>query len=237
MSRAFEADSSDTHLKNPSMLHQKRDGRHKSPRRAGSLHAGSSVHAHLPTAAPIPSSAATVPRPEVNNKGTGDIKSLNDEDGRSAEFVNGSSSASTLPSPASLFSNNHNMSYTGNPSSLHALTPLTSSESSPPGKLPSPRSSKPSTETICAPSAPYNLPDTDISHLSATMTPVQTPPEDRIPVLPTDGKYGVKIYYDPMLDPKFAKLPKTQRHHPHYKAIERKVRDNHTVYSKDAVVL
>jgi histone-lysine N-methyltransferase SETD1 len=53
------------------------------------------------------------------------------------------------------------------------------------------------------------------------MTPVQTPPEERIPVLPTDGRYGQKLYYDPMLDPKFARLPKPLKQ-PHYKPIERK---------------
>lgn len=211
------------------MSHSKREGGPKSPRRTGSLHAGPSVNSR-----PLSSSATTSSRSEVNiAEDNITTNSADDDDKRSGEILNSVGSTSSLASPASLFSNN--MSYTGQPSSLHALTPLTSSESSPPGKLPSPRSAKPTTEATHTAPTSYN-PPTDIPNLSDAMTPVQTPPEERIPVLPTDGRYGLKLYYDPMLDPKFARLPKPLKQ-PHYKPIERKVCDNHNEYPRDVVVL
>ncbi|KAF2200817.1 hypothetical protein GQ43DRAFT_432186 [Delitschia confertaspora ATCC 74209] len=113
------------------------------------------------------------------------------------------------------------MSYLGQASSIHALTPLTNSDSSPPGKIASPLTAKPPNETMHPTAPSYNPASTDLpSTISHTITPVQTPPERRIPVLPTDGKYGAKIYYDPILDSKKG-LPKHDRK-PHYKLIERK---------------
>ncbi|KAE8864963.1 hypothetical protein PTNB73_05851 [Pyrenophora teres f. teres] len=47
-----------------------------------------------------------------------------------------------MPPASSILSAPSNMSRSGHKHSLHALTPLTSSDSSPPGKLPSPRASK-----------------------------------------------------------------------------------------------
>ncbi|KAH7132421.1 hypothetical protein B0J11DRAFT_428193 [Dendryphion nanum] len=102
------------------------------------------------------------------------------------------------------------MSYPGQAASLHALTPLTSTDSSPPGKLSSPRSAKPSHETLYATGSSSHLalsgPHKDIA---ATMTPVHTPPETRIPTRPIDGIMGKRLVYDPLLDPKLD--PKNQK--------------------------
>jgi histone-lysine N-methyltransferase SETD1 len=57
------------------------------------------------------------------------------------------------------------------------------------------------------------------------MTPVHTPPETRMSIFPTDGDLGLRVIYDPMLDPKTRRnkaLPAK------YGAISVKVRDKHT---------
>ncbi|KAF2683407.1 hypothetical protein K458DRAFT_305153 [Lentithecium fluviatile CBS 122367] len=108
------------------------------------------------------------------------------------------------------------MSYTGRHPSLHALTPLTSTDSSPPGKLPSPRSAKPSHETMYA--TPHDAPSSAIAKTAAeTITPVHTPPEARISIWPSDGKLGQRLYYDPMMDEKLDS--RARRAPPTYKEI------------------
>jgi [histone H3]-lysine4 N-trimethyltransferase SETD1 len=210
------------------MLPLKPDPRSQSPRRAGSLQAGSSVNPR-----PLPPSGTKSSRSEgFIAEDNNNINSTDNDGKRPGDILNGVESTSSLASPSSLFPNTRNMSYTGQPSSLHALTPLTSSESSPPGKLPSPRSAKPPHETMHATSASQNPPPADI-HVSDTMTPVQTPPEERISVFPTDGRYGMKIIVDPMLNPRIAKSSRQ----PHYKPIERKVCDIHNEHPQDVVVL
>ncbi|KAF2111338.1 hypothetical protein BDV96DRAFT_499437 [Lophiotrema nucula] len=91
------------------------------------------------------------------------------------------------------------MSYPGQATSLHALTPLTSTDSSPPGKLPSPRSVRPMTDSMHAThTSSLTAPQ---KNASATMTPAHTPPETRRTARPTDGKMGQRIVFDPQLDP------------------------------------
>lgn len=136
-------------------------------------------------------------------------------------------SASSAASP--VFSHSGNMSYPGRTTSLHALTPLTSSDSSPPGKLPSPRSAKPSYETMHAATpqtAPSSAPAKDGAD---TITPVHTPPDTRKSIWPGDGNLGVKVLYDPWLDPK---LDRKGKHHykPKYANIKNKsVRAGYTI--------
>jgi histone-lysine N-methyltransferase SETD1 len=108
------------------------------------------------------------------------------------------------------------MSRTGPRSNLHALTPLTSSDSSPPGKLPSPRSATPAYDTMLAASKPT---PTD----TITITPVNTPPDSRPSVWPADGVLGQRLTYDPLLDPKLDKKARNTRS-PSYKPILDKVR-------------
>lgn len=108
------------------------------------------------------------------------------------------SSAALSVSPAS-----NTMSYSGRTASLHALTPLTSSDSSPPGKLPSPRSAKPPNETMHAATTSHTAPSSaPAKHTADTITPVHTPPETRKSIWPADGNIGVKMLYDPQLDRK-----------------------------------
>ncbi|KAF2015843.1 hypothetical protein BU24DRAFT_462063 [Aaosphaeria arxii CBS 175.79] len=95
------------------------------------------------------------------------------------------------------------MSYSGHSISLHALTPLTSTDSSPPGKFPSPRSAKISNETLHTTGASSHIaPMGHMNNSTGTMTPVHTPPETKISTRPEDGNMGMRISYDPLLDQK-----------------------------------
>ncbi|KAF1950397.1 hypothetical protein CC80DRAFT_554391 [Byssothecium circinans] len=102
------------------------------------------------------------------------------------------------------------MPHAGRNPSLHALTPLTSTDSSPPGKLPSPRHAKQSHETMnaSAHTAPSSAPLRDAAD---TITPVHTPPDGRISIWPADGKLGQRLNYDPALDSKLDKKAKHGR--------------------------
>jgi [histone H3]-lysine4 N-trimethyltransferase SETD1 len=175
--------------------------------------------------------------PGVTSAGTGEnnvtednstTHSPNDHGLRSTDLLNRAGSDSSVPSSASsVFSTANNMSFTGHNPSLHALTPLTSTDSSPPGKLPSPRSAKPSHETMYATS--NNAPSSAIAKTAAdTITPVHTPPEARISIWPADGKLGQRLYYDPMMDDKLDSRAK--RAPPPYKDIYDKVREGHTCF-------
>ncbi|PVH91074.1 hypothetical protein DM02DRAFT_647417 [Periconia macrospinosa] len=102
------------------------------------------------------------------------------------------------------------MSHAGRHPSLHTLTPLTSTDSSPPGKLPSPRHPAHSHETMSA--TPYSAPSSAPAKIAPdTITPVHTPPDARISIWPADGKLGVRLNYDPMMDSKLDKKAKHGR--------------------------
>lgn len=135
------------------------------------------------------------------------------------------SDSSTASSASSVFSVANNMSYTGRNPSLHALTPLTSTDSSPPGKLPSPRSAKPAHEAMYA--TTHNAPSSAIAkNATDTITPVHTPPDARISIRPADGKLGQRLYYDVMMDPN-NKDQRAKRVPPKYTEIYDKVREGH----------
>jgi len=110
------------------------------------------------------------------------------------------------------------MSRSGQAISLHALTPLTSSDSSPPGKLPSPRSAKPPYETMSATISSRAAPSSALHHDPDTITPVNTPPETRLSVWPADGIVAKRLVYDPTTDTKLDKKARQLRH-PQYKSI------------------
>ncbi|KAE9974189.1 hypothetical protein EG328_003975 [Venturia inaequalis] len=86
---------------------------------------------------------------------------------------------------------------------MSALTPLTNAESSPSnGKMLSPRSTKRTYDDMRngASESPYLAPTTDTP---GTITPVQTPPENRLQARPGPGVVkGLKITLDPVLDHK-----------------------------------
>ncbi|PSN65351.1 hypothetical protein BS50DRAFT_497257 [Corynespora cassiicola Philippines] len=104
------------------------------------------------------------------------------------------------------------MSNLGPAASLHALTPLTSTDSSPPGKLASPRSTKPAHDTMHANTVSHTAPGSAPSSnaAAATITPVHTPPETRTSVFPTEGEFGKRLSYDPLLDAKLDKRSKSK---------------------------
>lgn len=138
----------------------------------------------------------------------------------SGDLLNGVGSASSLASTvSSVFSNNQTTmsSYPGQTSSLHALTPLTNTDSSPPGKPLSPRSAKLSDDTMHATTtSPYTAPSADLSqNVSETMTPVHTPPEHGRQARPGPGEpKGFRLFYDPMLDPKLSQLSQSEQKKP-----------------------
>ncbi|KAF2474882.1 SET domain-containing protein [Lindgomyces ingoldianus] len=203
------------------MLHYCRDREDNQTRRAGSHRASSSVNTNPPSSAP--SAVACGENIATEDKNTTPSP---EDDNRSGDLLNGVGSTSSLASSASsVFSSATNMSYPGHTSSLHALTPLTSTDSSPPGKLPSPRSAQPSTETMHATAAlPHCAPATNVSNnVAETMTPVHTPPDAKLAVRPTDGNMGSRILYDPMLIPKTANQGRHEKKPaPRYKDIVEK---------------
>lgn len=147
---------------------------------------------------------------------------------RSDELLNLVDSGSATPSPASsTFSPPITMSRSGHAISLHALTPLTSSDSSPPGKLPSPRSAKPSYETMSATASSRTAPSSALNNETDTITPVNTPPETKRTIWPADGVVAKRLYYDPSTDTKIDKKARQSRP-PQYKSIVDKVRDGYT---------
>lgn len=194
-------------------------------RRAASRCAGSSVKSGSEPAA-IASSAAGETRTtrhrnilySPNNDARRPGELLDDLD---ADSSTPTSTCSNSPAPST-------MSRSGQRTSHHALTPLTSSDSSPPGKLPSPRSTKPSYETMHATTASSRgAPSSAPNNVANTITPVNTPPETRISVFPSDGVLGQRLTYDPVLDPKLDKKARQSRT-PKYTSILDKVREGYT---------
>lgn len=133
---------------------------------------------------------------------------------------------SSVPSSASPVFSPNAMSHAARHPSLHALTPLTSTDSSPPGKLPSPRHPAQPHDTMSASS--YSAPPSAPSKIAPeTITPVHTPPDARISIWPADGKLGQRLSYDPVLDTKLDKKARNGRSSV-YKPILDKVRDGYT---------
>ncbi|KZF24656.1 histone H3-K4 methyltransferase Set1 [Xylona heveae TC161] len=123
------------------------------------------------------------------------------------DLLNGVGSASSHASTvSSVFSANNQLSIISNAgaiSNLHNLTPLTNTESSPPGKAPSSpqfKSTYGHTPTDGSPGFVEPLPDSDAMVANA-MTPAHTPLESRLSARPA-GVKGSIATYDPELDPK-----------------------------------
>ena len=116
------------------------------------------------------------------------------------------------------------MSRSGQRITLQALTPLTNTDSSPPppGKLASPQSMKSSYETMHTSAASLAVPSGTLANGTDTITPINTPPETRISIFPSDGVLGQRITYDPLLDSKLDKKARQSRP-PTYKQILDKV--------------
>ncbi|KAL1654894.1 histone methyltransferase set1 [Didymella pomorum] len=111
------------------------------------------------------------------------------------------------------------MSRSGQRITLQALTPLTNTDSSPPpGKLASPRSTRSSYDTMHKSTASRAAPSSAPANGTDTITPINTPPETRISIFPSDGVLGQRITYDPLLDSKLDKKARQSRP-PTYKQI------------------
>jgi histone-lysine N-methyltransferase SETD1 len=189
----------------------------RTPRRTGSQRAGSSACLHSVVTA---TSATSETR---SNKKQPNLDSPHDNARRVDELLNCVDSGSATPSStSSTFSPPTTMSRSGQSISLHALTPLTSSDSSPPGKLLSPRSAKPSYETMSATASSLPAPSSAPNNDTNTITPINTPPETRRSVWPADGVVAKRLYYDPSTDTKLDKKARQNRP-PQYKSIVDKV--------------
>lgn len=225
MSRASAAALRNISPSTPSTLFDAHGIADEASRRASSHRADSSVscYSHAIALASPPPSAL------FSNEDKNTTHTPANHDNCPDNLLNSAGSESSLTSSASsVFSNaDSKMSYPGQAASLHALTPLTSTDSSPPGKLPSPRSANSTHEPLHATidnsnSVPSGLPR-NVTH---TMTPVHTPPEPVISTRPTDGKLGVFAVYDPFLDQTLPSKERRKGGKAKYKDIVEKVRDN-----------
>ncbi|CAI9635003.1 histone H3-k4 methyltransferase set1 [Alternaria burnsii] len=179
------------------------DREERSLRREASRRSDSSATLHSASAGPATRAGGETRRIGLRNNSD----SPNNDARRPSDLLDDVDSDSSAPTPASsTFSAPPTMSRSGQNISLHALTPLTSSDSSPPGKLPSPRSSKLSHETMhTTSSSTHAAPSSAPNNVADTITPINTPPETRISVFPADGVLGQRSTYDAQLDPKLDK--------------------------------
>ncbi len=135
------------------------------------------------------------PKSAKNADGTKRANTTDEIESLPGDLLNGAGSASSTSTASSIFSTNHQphtMTFPhGNP--LHALTPLTNSEFSPPEKLISP-----SQETYSGVEQ-----DLKVTSVSAAMTPIHTPPSPYLSARPSGlAVKGCKATYDPELDKK-----------------------------------
>jgi [histone H3]-lysine4 N-trimethyltransferase SETD1 len=223
MSRISSGSFADFFPSAPSVLQQKRK------RGAHDRHAKSPTHANASSCLTPPTTAGgpreqrhvphaeVVPKQELEQEGKGSSPEDNELRRRdTGDLLNGVGSASSLTSTASsVFSSNNNGSatvgYKGLASDLHALTPITNAESSPPGKALSPRLANAYLEKVSlARSTNHDRREKDgIARGAATITPNSTPPQVRLQARPGPGEVkGFKTTYDPELDPKLSSKDK-----------------------------
>ena len=151
--------------------------------------------------------------------------------GENGDLLTGVGSASSLASTASsVFSHGGqpNMAtYTGVSGQQHALTPLTNTDSSPPGKNLSPRSAKAPSDHMPARSVDlYASADATSNNVSETITPIHTPPEAKLQARPGPGEEkGSKLVWDPELDEKLPPKDK-KRFKAKYKQFGQEVRQD-----------
>jgi [histone H3]-lysine4 N-trimethyltransferase SETD1 len=135
------------------------------------------------------------PKSAKNANGMKKPNTTDETDSIPGDLLNGAGSASSTSTASSVFSSNQqpNTMTFSHGSSLHALTPLTNSEFSPPEKLVSPlQDTDPSADR-----------DLKVTSLSAAMTPIQTPPSLHLSARPSGMVVkGCKATYDPELDKK-----------------------------------
>lgn len=133
------------------------------------------------------------------------LPALDDNDSPQGDLLNGVGSASSHTSTiSSVFSAPPATSTFGGPSNLNILTPLTTDDSSPPGKAMSPHPSIANSATVLSRDQ-NNDRSPSKAHVAApkSQTPEQVSIATRIHVRdPNRGVKGEKCTYDPWLDPK-----------------------------------
>lgn len=144
---------------------------------------------------PIQDDNPSAPKPAKNAAARIKPNTTDETESFPGDLLNGAGSTSSTSTASSVFSSNQppaTMTFShGNP--LHALTPITNSESSPPEKLTSPlQEADPGVDK-----------DVKVALPSATMTPIQTPPSLHLSARPSGLVVkGCKATYDPELDKK-----------------------------------
>ncbi|MCJ1389737.1 histone methyltransferase set1 [Xylographa bjoerkii] len=135
------------------------------------------------------------------------------------DLLNGVGSASSSSTTSSVFSNHHRTEVASNNNGrilLATLTPLTNTDSSPPGRNDSPPNcaKQPPLASINVHNeAPLVLPaHTDMEQMSATLTPISSPGSGPSQARPGRGEpKGTKAIYDPELDKKLSSKDKKSR--------------------------
>ncbi|MCJ1377405.1 histone methyltransferase set1 [Xylographa soralifera] len=135
------------------------------------------------------------------------------------DLLNGVGSASSSSTTSSVFSNHHPTEVISNGNGgilLATLTPLTNTDSSPPGRNDSPpkRAKQPPLSSINVHNeAPPVLPaHTDMEQMSPALTPISSPGSGPSQARPGRGEAkGTKATYDPELDKKLSSKDKKSR--------------------------
>lgn len=149
--------------------------------------------------------------------------------GETGDFTNGLSSASSLTSTSSsVFSRCGQpgmAAHSGVLAQNHTLTPLTTSDSSPPGKTLSPKPTTIPGDLMSSSDVGVpNVASAASNNASDAITPIQTPPTLRLQPRPGPGEEkGAKLIWDPELDSQIP-LKDKKRHKPKYKVFGTEVR-------------
>ena len=165
-------------------------------------------HPHLPNG--IHRGDTTTEPSPVNQEETESIQ---------GDLLNGVGSASSSSTTSSVFSNHHPTEVISNGNGgilLATLTPLTNTDSSPPGRNDSPpkrAKQLPLTSINVHNETPPILPaHTDIEQMSAALTPISSPGSGPSQARPERGEpKGTKAIYDPELDKKLSSKDKKSR--------------------------
>ena len=132
------------------------------------------------------------------------------------DLLNGVGSASSSSTTSSIFSSNHRTLGVVNHGGVlqsTTLTPLTNTDSSPPGLHKSPSHNKP--DTILNNDMGTSSRTPDSNHRAPTpeaLTPIHSPRSDRTQARPAKGEVkGIKAIYDPELDKKLSSKERKTR--------------------------
>ena len=135
------------------------------------------------------------------------------------DLLNGAGSASSSSTTSSVFSSHHRTDVVSNTNGgilLATLTPLTNTDSSPPGRNDSPpkcaKQIPITSVNVHNEAAPVFLTHTDMDQIPATLTPISSPGSGPSQARPGRGEpKGTKAIYDPELDKKLSSKDKKSR--------------------------